>query len=56
MMSGPALALADGPSEVHKVTLARQLLRDYKPAEGLWPSEHIPTRLAAARKKFLGEE
>jgi acyl-CoA dehydrogenase len=56
MMSGPTLALADGPSEVHKVTLARQLLREYKPVEGLWPSEHIPTRLAAAKKKFLGEE
>lgn len=52
----PGLALADGPTEVHKVTLARQLLRQYSPAPGMWPSEHIPTRLAAAKQKFLGEE
>jgi acyl-CoA dehydrogenase len=37
---------------VHKVTVARQLLRDYSPSDGLWPSQHIPARLAAAREKY----
>jgi acyl-CoA dehydrogenase len=47
-----ALGLADGPTEVHKVTIARQVLKQYKPAEGLWPTEHLPDRRAAARKRF----
>ena len=46
------LGLADGPTEVHKMTVARQVLRDYKPVEDLWPSEHLPKKLAAARAKY----
>jgi acyl-CoA dehydrogenase len=46
------MGLADGPTEVHKVTVAKQVLRDYKPVDGLWPSEHLPARLAAARAKY----
>jgi acyl-CoA dehydrogenase len=46
------MGLADGPTEVHKVTVARQVLRDYKPAEGMWPSEWIPGKLEAARAKY----
>ena len=41
-------SLADGPTEVHKVTVARQVLREYKPVDGLWPSAHLPTRRAEA--------
>ncbi len=46
------MGIADGPTEVHKVTVARQVLRDYKPAEGLWPSSHLPGRTEAARAKY----
>jgi len=46
------LGLADGPTEVHKMTVARQVLRDYRPADDLWPSEHLPKKLAAARAKY----
>lgn len=42
-----SLALADGPTEVHKVQVARALLKQATPAPGLFPSEHIPTRLEA---------
>ena len=48
----PSMAIADGPDEVHKVTIARQILRDYEGVEGLWPSEHLPARREAARKKL----
>jgi acyl-CoA dehydrogenase len=46
------LGLADGPTEVHKMTVARQVLRDYRPVDDLWPSEHLPKKLAAARAKY----
>ena len=52
MVTAEALALADGPTEVHKLTVARQLLRDHQPHEGLWPRAHLPTRRAAAREKL----
>jgi acyl-CoA dehydrogenase len=46
------MGLADGPTEVHKVTIARQLLREYKPSDDLWPTEHIPKKLEAAKAKY----
>jgi len=52
MVTAEALALADGPTEVHQVTVARQVLREYTPHAGLWPNGHLPTRRAAARAKF----
>ena len=33
------MGLVDGPTEVHRVTVARQLLKAARPAEGRWPSE-----------------
>ena len=47
-----AARIYDGPDEVHRVTVARQVLKQYKPHDGLWPSEHIPTRREAAQAKF----
>lgn len=35
------LGLADGPTEVHKVTVARQVLREYEPTTDLFPSYHL---------------
>src|SRR4051794_28138554 len=46
------MGLADGPTEVHKITVARQVLRDYRPTDGMWPTEWIPGKQAAAREKF----
>jgi acyl-CoA dehydrogenase len=45
-----AARIYDGPDEVHKVTVARQVLKGYAPAEV--PTEHVPTRREAARAKF----
>ena len=53
MMNGASImGLADGPTEVHKVTVAKQVLRDYQPVDTMWPSQHLPTRKEAAIAKF----
>ena len=49
------LGLADGPTEVHKVTLARQVLKGYQPAPDLFPSEHLLRLKAAAEAKLAPE-
>jgi acyl-CoA dehydrogenase len=47
-----AARLYDGPDEVHRQSVARQILRGYEaPADGV-PSEHVPTRREAARARF----
>ena len=42
----------DGPDEVHRQSVARQILRGYVPPPDGVPSEHVPTRRAAARRRF----
>jgi acyl-CoA dehydrogenase len=54
LMGAESLALADGPTEEHKVQVAKAFLKNAKPQEGLFPSEHIPSKLAAARAKYAG--
>jgi acyl-CoA dehydrogenase len=51
-MGVPMLAVADGPTEVHQVQVANALLKSAKPAPGLFPSEHIPTKRAAALSRY----
>jgi alkylation response protein AidB-like acyl-CoA dehydrogenase len=48
----PTMAVMDGVDEVHKVTVARNVLKSYRPHEGLWPTEYYPHKRAAAWKKF----
>jgi acyl-CoA dehydrogenase len=47
------MGLADGPTEVHKVTVARQVLRHHSPTESTFPSAWLPPRIAAARERYL---
>ena len=49
------MGLADGATEIHKVTLARQLLSRYEPDEGLFPPYHLPEVRAEAEKKFAAQ-
>jgi acyl-CoA dehydrogenase len=46
------MGLADGATEVHKVTLARQVLKDYKPTDDLFPTMHLPKLRAQAHEKY----
>ncbi|HTE61420.1 MAG TPA: acyl-CoA dehydrogenase family protein [Solirubrobacteraceae bacterium] len=45
-----AARLYDGPDEVHRVTVARQVLRNVEPRAV--PSEHVPTRREAALARY----
>jgi acyl-CoA dehydrogenase len=45
------MGIADGPTEVHKVTVAKQLLKDFQPDNDLFPSYHLPKVREAARSK-----
>ena len=45
-----AARIYDGPDEVHKMSVARAVLRGYEPRDV--PTEHIPTRRAAAIEKY----
>src|ERR1700730_13210373 len=47
-----AARIYDGPDEVHRASVARQVLRTYEaPATGV-PSESVPARREAARQRF----
>ncbi len=47
-----AARLYDGPDEVHRASVARQVLRGYEPPADGVPSEFIPARRDAARRQF----
>ncbi|HUZ86973.1 MAG TPA: acyl-CoA dehydrogenase family protein, partial [Candidatus Saccharimonadales bacterium] len=47
-----AARIYDGADEVHRVSVARQVLAGYKVPQGEFPTDHIPTRREAARRKF----
>ncbi len=53
--SALVMGIADGPTEVHKVTLARQILKDYQPDNDLFPAYHIPKLRDEAHKRFKTE-
>jgi acyl-CoA dehydrogenase len=46
------MGIADGPTEVHKVTVAKQVLRNYRPSNDIFPTYHIPKRREAAAEKY----
>lgn len=46
------MGIADGPTEVHKVTLAKQIFRNYAPSNELFPAYHLPKLREAALEKY----
>lgn len=52
LISSVALGVADGPTEVHHATVAREVLRRSTAEPRTWPSEHLPSRREAAHTLF----
>ena len=50
--SAPTMGLADGADEVHISTVARRVLKEYRPHEGYFPREYIPYKREEAWEKF----
>jgi acyl-CoA dehydrogenase len=48
----PSMGIVDGPTEVHQVTIARQLLKDHQAATGVWPSTWLPPRVEESRHRY----
>ena len=49
----PTMGIADGVDEVHKATVARRVLKEYRPQEHpYWPTEYIPFKREKAREAF----
>ena len=46
------MGLADGATEVHQVTLARQILKEYRGTGDLFPTTHLLKLRAEAAAKF----
>ena len=54
LIEAEAMGIADGPTEVHKTTIARQVLKEHEPVDTLFPSGHLPTRTEKARQRSRG--
>jgi acyl-CoA dehydrogenase len=46
------MGLADGATEVHKVTLARQILKNHRGTDDLFPTGHLPRLEEEARCRY----
>ncbi|HYB34396.1 MAG TPA: acyl-CoA dehydrogenase family protein [Mycobacterium sp.] len=52
MVAAESLGIADGATELHKMTVARRTLREYQPVTTPFPSQHLPTRRAEAQARL----
>jgi acyl-CoA dehydrogenase len=52
LIGSMVMGIADGPTEVHKITLAKQVLRDFRPDNDLFPSYHLPKLKEAAQDRY----
>lgn len=50
--SVPEMGIVDGPTEVHKITVAKEVLRSRRAATGPWPTYHLPPNIEAAQARL----
>jgi len=52
ILASYVMGLADGPTEVHKITLARELLREYEGSDDVFPDYHLVRQRARAAERY----
>jgi acyl-CoA dehydrogenase len=52
LIAAEVMGIADGPTEVHQQTVARQILKEYQGVDSPWPSEHLPTKREQAEARL----
>jgi acyl-CoA dehydrogenase len=52
VLTALSFGVADGPTEVHKVTLARHVLAQHSPSEGVFPSYYLPALREKAMARY----
>jgi alkylation response protein AidB-like acyl-CoA dehydrogenase len=52
MVSAHVVGIADGPTEVHRVNLAKQLMKEYGSTDREWPTSYRSYRIEDVRKKY----
>src|SRR5205085_9338353 len=50
--NGEIMATVDGPTEVHMVTVAQQVMKQHKPSPDNWPTQFRPRVLLESRRRF----
>src|SRR5207344_966138 len=50
--NGEIMATVDGPTEVHMVTVARQVIKKHRPSADNWPTRSRPRQLLESRREF----
>ncbi len=50
--NGDMIGTVDGPTEVHKVTIAQQVLKQHKASPDIWPTNFVPRKLLNSRRAF----
>ncbi len=53
LISSYVMGLADGPTEIHKLSLAKEVLKNFEPIADVFPTGHLPKKKALAAKKYL---
>ena len=52
--NGLTIGVADGSTEVHDIMLAKDILKNFRPADGIFPSRHTPAMRRAAEERYAG--
>jgi acyl-CoA dehydrogenase len=52
LIAAEVMGIADGPTEVHKITAGQAGAARAQGVDGIWPSGHLPTKRAAARERL----
>jgi acyl-CoA dehydrogenase len=52
LVAAESLGIADGATELHKMTVAHRTLREYQPVSTTFPSQHLPTLRPKAQARL----